>query len=552
MLKKIYYFFLTIAIISCCSVNMYSQQYSAFTNFRIFPSSITQTEPVVCFSPTNKLLMFASSYTINTASGFISEGIYLSTNGGLNWTGSDTCKGNNLQNHGGDPGVSIDKNGVLIITHIGKQSVVTGVYSHYSTDMGNTWSSAYPLTTQQPEDKGSSATDDHPSSPFYGRTYASWVNFVSPFPVLVSYTTNSGQNWTSPAAINSPPPQRCSGGYIRTGPNGTVYDTWAGVSNVSPFTENFAGFAFSTDGGVNWNIIQNAYAMNGINGTLTSKNNIRVNGLPRFDIDKSGGPRNGWIYMITAEKNLSPAGTDPDIILHRSTNNGLNWSAGIRVNQDAVNNGKIQYCPSIDIDSTGGVNVIFYDDRNTSSDSAEVYLARSKDGGNTWSEFVVSEHRFLPKPIAGAASSYQGDFISLASNGNKIYAYWMDDYSGIYQIWSAIININSIGIRKTDTEVPSVYSLSQNYPNPFNPSTIIKFSITENDKWKSENGPVTLRVYDILGKEIATLVNEKLQPGTYEVPFSINQNTGALPSGIYFYVLNAGNFTQTKKMTLLK
>jgi hypothetical protein len=85
------------------------------------------------------------------------------------------------------------------------------------------------------------------------------------------------------------------------------------------------------------------------------------------------------------------------------------------------------------------------------------------------------------------------------------------------------------------------YDLSQNYPNPFNPSTIIRFQI-------KDSRFVRLKVYNIIGKEVATLVNEKLQSGVYEVPFTGNQ----LPSGLYFYVMNAGNYRETKKMTLIK
>jgi hypothetical protein len=522
-----------------------AQRTVPFINFRIFPSVITQTEPVVCFHPTNKMIMFASSYTINTMSGFKSEGVYISTNGGYNWYGTDTCKGANIQNHGGDPGISIDKNGVLILTHIG--SIIAGLYSHYSTDMGSTWSNAYVLTSAQPEDKGSSTTDDSPASPYYGRTYASWVNFVAPFPVNFSYTTNSGQTWSSAFAINSPPPQRCSGGYIRTGTDGKIYIAWSGVSNVSPFTENYAGFAISSNGGQNWNVLQNVYTMNGINGTLVTKGNIRVNGLPRFDVDHSGGPRNGWLYMVTAEKNLSPAGTDPDIVMHISTNGGSNWSAGIRVNRDALNNGKIQYCPSVTVDSTGAVDILYYDDRYTASDSSEVMLSRSKDGGNTWSELIISDHRFKPKPIAGAAASYQGDFISVVSEGSKIFAHWMDDHSGIYQIWSAIIDINTIGIRKINNELPPYFDLSQNYPNPFNPETKIRFDIQ-----KTENGnqkTVTkLSIFDITGRLIQTLIKQELQPGTYEVEF----DGSGLNSGVYFYKLEDGKHSIVKKMLYIK
>lgn len=522
---------------------VYSQMKSPSANFRIFPSNITQTEPVVCFSPLNKQIMFASSYTINTSSAFRSEGVYISTNGGYNWFGTDTCKGVNIQNHGGDPGVSIDKNGVFIITHIG--SIITGVYSHYSTDFGSTWSNAYTLTSLQPEDKGSSTTDDSQASPFYGRTYATWVNFVSPFPVLVSYTSNSGVNWTSPAPVNPSPPQRCSGGYIKTSVDGNVYVSWSGVSNSSPFTEIYAGFAVSTNGGVNWSAYQNIFAMNGINGTLLTKGNIRVNGLPRFDIDKTSGPRNGWIYMITAEKNLSPAGTDPDIIMHRSTNNGLNWSAGIRVNQDALNNGKIQYCPSVNVDSTGAVNVIYYDDRNTSSDSTEVMLSRSKDGGNSWTDITISDHRFKPKPITGGAASYQGDFISLVSNGNKIYAHWMDDFSGIYQIWSTIIDLNTIGITKISSEIPANFKLEQNYPNPFNPETKIKYSVPKNSY-------LTIKLYDIQGRELRKLSEGYHSAGIYEINFNAIEFGKTLPSGVYFYKLISDDFTVSRKMLLTK
>ncbi|HQF42775.1 MAG TPA: T9SS type A sorting domain-containing protein [Ignavibacteriaceae bacterium] len=85
------------------------------------------------------------------------------------------------------------------------------------------------------------------------------------------------------------------------------------------------------------------------------------------------------------------------------------------------------------------------------------------------------------------------------------------------------------------------YSLSNNYPNPFNPSTTIKYQIPK-------SGLVTLKVYNVLGKEITTLVNEEKSVGSYEITF----DASGLSSGIYFYKLSADNFQQTKKMILLK
>jgi hypothetical protein len=94
--------------------------------------------------------------------------------------------------------------------------------------------------------------------------------------------------------------------------------------------------------------------------------------------------------------------------------------------------------------------------------------------------------------------------------------------------------------------ISNEFNLSQNYPNPFNPSTVISYQLPV-------SGMVTLRVYDILGNEIATLVNEEKQPGTYEAEFSIHLYEGRnLSSGIYFYQLKAGDYTQTRKMILLK
>ena len=88
---------------------------------------------------------------------------------------------------------------------------------------------------------------------------------------------------------------------------------------------------------------------------------------------------------------------------------------------------------------------------------------------------------------------------------------------------------------------PRVFNLSQNYPNPFNPATTLRFSV-------ADARFVTLKVFDILGREVATLVNEQLRPGNY----SIQWNGSSLASGVYFYRIEAGNFRQTKKMLLQK
>ena len=97
--------------------------------------------------------------------------------------------------------------------------------------------------------------------------------------------------------------------------------------------------------------------------------------------------------------------------------------------------------------------------------------------------------------------------------------------------------------------IPSSYSVGQNYPNPFNPTTKIRFDVGNGFPIGSfGNDKVVLKVYDAMGREVQTLVNERLQPGTYETTFDGSQ----LTSGIYFYKISIGDFSETKKMTLIK
>jgi hypothetical protein len=511
-------------------------------SFRIFPNDQTyQYEPIIVVSRINPMIMFCSSNTFFGGT-FFNEGVYVTTNGGLNWFGSDTCKGQNINNHGGDPGIAIDKNGVFILKHIASSLLTPGVYTHYSTDMGITWSLQSTVSQGSPtEDKGSLTTDNNPISQFYGRSYITGVNYQPPYPVLFAFTTNNGVNWSSYSAIGGSAADRCSGGELAIGPSGQVYNIWAVDSGAPPGTEKYAKFGSSTDGGVTWIVNQNIFNMHGI-GMLYTPWSILVNGIPKIAVDVTAGPRNGWIYGVTNEYNIAPAGSDFDVLFHRSTNGGQSWSPGIRVNQDPLNNGKIQLFPAVCVDSTGAIDVLYYDNRNTTSDSLQVYLSRSTDGGNTWVDYQISDKTFAPKTVP-FTNSKMGDFIDIISTRNKLFPVWMADYtsSGRFQIWMRIIDMNSIGVQQISTRVPENFILKQNYPNPFNPSTTIEFSLP-----KKENIKIT--IYDALGKEISNVVNSELEPGTYKTEFDGTNYS----SGIYFYKLQSKDFLVAKKMILIK
>ena len=114
------------------------------------------------------------------------------------------------------------------------------------------------------------------------------------------------------------------------------------------------------------------------------------------------------------------------------------------------------------------------------------------------------------------------------------------DYSG-NESEPATVTANITSVNKENNLIPDVFSLGQNYPNPFNPVTVINYQLPV-------NSTAILKVYDVLGKEIVTLVNETKEAGYY----SINFDASKFSSGMYFYKLQAGSFVQTKKIILTK
>jgi hypothetical protein len=107
-------------------------------------------------------------------------------------------------------------------------------------------------------------------------------------------------------------------------------------------------------------------------------------------------------------------------------------------------------------------------------------------------------------------------------------------------VWKRSLT-NSSEVREVSSTIPRAFSLGQNYPNPFNPSTKIQFHL-------ASSAFTSLKVYNVLGKEAATLVNDYLQPGNYESTFDASH----LSSGLYFYQLQTGNLIDAKKMNLIK
>ncbi len=179
-------------------------------------------------------------------------------------------------------------------------------------------------------------------------------------------------------------------------------------------------------------------------------------------------------------------------------------------------------------------------------------VASKSTHSNEWVDFTVD---LYPYAIKALEEAWQRGYLSASQD--------LADYKlgGMNMGWELPgMNIGEMKIRNlsliasndpTDVTGSTVhengFNLSQNYPNPFNPSTKIEYSIPRGTEYYSVQ-KVTLKIYDVLGREVTTLVNKEQQPGNYEVVF----NATELPSGAYFYTITSGKYSETKKLLLLK
>ncbi|MCU0373321.1 MAG: T9SS type A sorting domain-containing protein [Ignavibacteria bacterium] len=195
----------------------------------------------------------------------------------------------------------------------------------------------------------------------------------------------------------------------------------------------------------------------------------------------------------------------PTVIL-KTTNGGINWAKDSLINY----NNRSMYFANVNTGWIGGY---------TSTGNSNI--ARTTNGGINWSYQNI-----------GGTQIINGLYFTDAMTGWAV---------GFYGVILKTITGGVTSIFPVSSEIPSSFSLEQNYPNPFNNTSNLKFEIANLEDIK-------IVVYDIMGREVQTLVNEELQPGSYEVTF----DGSGLNSGVYFYQMTAGNYKETKKMLLLK
>jgi len=291
-------------------------------------------------------------------------------------------------------------------------------------------------------------------------------------------------------------------------------------------------------------------------------------GTAVFNDDNAGTNKLGVTVTMESYSYNNEADNNYILLKYKITNNTdtaiTNMYAGLFFDWDMVNGSGDNDITAYD--KTGNFGYVFHQGGNpdnyvgaavVSSDSYGFYgiLNDGSDSGfgiydgfsdaEKWSAISggVVKDSAGPGDISNVTS--EGPFDIDAGESHKT-VFAVGAAPGLEQLSAAFTNARTKfslinGVAENNAAIPFTYTLEQNYPNPFNPSTTISFTL-------AEKGTVTLKIYDILGKEVTSLVNEELGAGEHKVLF----NAANYASGVYFYRISTGTFTQSKKMVLLK
>ena len=396
---------------------------------------------------------------------------YYSSDGGNTWgtglLGLDTPQ--KVFSRASDPSVVADADGNFYLCALMLDfNRDNGVYVFKSTDRGRTFSQPVPAfqdlantTNPKLSDKCYITVDTSPASPFKNTVYAVWsVNDLDDAGVprgliQMSRRRPGDAAFSAPKTISHNGDMR--GPSVATGPNGEVYAAWQGIGATRVLL-----FNASTDGGVTFLPVDVApstdYNIHNFTGALSEPGaDIFINGVPRMnsfpviDVDRSGGPNSGTIYVAWAE---STNHIDSDVFVQRMTppNGGRPViSAPVKVNNDG--SGVDQFFPWLSVDANNGsVCVAFYDRRDDPGALLiNMYLGRSTNGGASFAEntrvSTASSDPRVQRDVVGSTGSAIGigDYIGVTATRGKAHLLWTDTRNGKQEIFYGPVEYESTG-----------------------------------------------------------------------------------------------------------
>lgn len=491
--------------------------YSQFPNILI--STTNNPEEVsIAINPKNTNQIVAGANINN---------MYLSNNSGATWTVSTlACSAYGVW---GDPILIWDTANACYYMHLSNppagpgNSWIDRIVVQKSGNFGQTY------TTCVGVGKNGTKAQDKQSvvvNPANNEIHMAWTQFdtygssvtTDSSLILYSKSSNGGTTWTPAMRISAfggnciDSDSTVEGATPAIGPLGEVYVAWASQQGLM--------FQKSVTGGSTWLPAEQLittipggwdYAISGVQ---------RCNGLPFTFCDLSNGPNKGTIYVNWSDQRNGVL--DTDIWLVKSTDNGATWSSPKRVNDDPP--GKQQFMSAMTIDQvTGYLYVVFYDRRNyTTGNNTDVYLAISKDGGNTFINYQINANVFSPN-----ASFFFGDYIGISAHNNVIRPIWMQmTGSGALSVWTSMVNSVVLGIEDAKKDNLNILNAQ---PNPFKTETSVQFSLQDKTN-------LTVQIIDVNGKLIQEPVTKKdFMKGNHKL--EINAQQLNLKPGIYFLVI---------------
>lgn len=336
----------------------------------------------------------------------------------------------------GDVSVAYDNLGHAFLCYIafdklgtpeywGHNATRNGVFVRRSLDGGKTWERKDVAVIEHPTRPGIPFEDkpylvaDNSRGPYAGRLYVGWTEFsLTQSIILFSRSENDGSTWSAPIRISTHAglPRDDNGsveGFMgAVGPDGTLYVVWADGSHIA--------FTSSEDGGRSFapsrNIIDTAPPYFHISGVE------RTDGFPVIAIDPHGAKGEGVLYVAWSDYRNG----DVDVFCATSQDRGHTWTPAVRVNSDALHSGADQFFQWLAVDpSSGAANLIFYDRRrDPDNQKAFIVLARSTDGGKTFSNYAWTRKQFDPD------NDFLGDYTAIATYDGRVYGAWAEERPG--------------------------------------------------------------------------------------------------------------------------
>lgn len=449
-----------------------------------------------------------------------------------------------------NPDIAFDNTGNIYIAGEGWRDIYPEIFLSKSIDGGSNFTRGTPVTMQ------TAGFIEKPAVAIDANGNIHIVYLSSDYYISYAKSTNGGVSFTTPVKISDLPaspltrPKIAVYGnniyvvwhyddtdykiYLDKSIGGGSFGTDVQVNDITSGTRGYPSITGGTDGNiyVTWIDGGKVYFAKSTNQGTSFGTSVRIDDSDSTTKYPSLATFGSTMVYVAWEDYRN---VDADVRLAKSINGGISFGASVKVNDDTTAND--QKFPRIVVDSSGTIYTIWQDGRNDNS-TPDIYYAHSTNGGASFSTNL--------KINSATGKATYGHKYPAFTVTDKVCVAWMGSTATLsgWQIYFSKAIFPPAGptsVVEESKTIPLGFVLYQNYPNPFNPTTVISYQL-------SVAGSVELRIFDLLGREVVMLVNEEKSVGAY----SITWDAKNLPSGVYFYRLQSGTFTETKKLLLLR